>query len=341
MVALAPIPLDESARLMELYKHHILDTPPDERFDLFTQLCTWLYSVPAAAINFIDAERTFFKSIVGLPAYQPARETSICAHAVGGPDMMMVVEDLARDERFHDHPLVAKGLRFYAGAMLLSRSGQRLGTLCIADTQPRLFTEEERRKLSELAKGVGAVLDLHCSTQQLRDAASQDALTGLCNRRLFMERLTSAVARAEPDDPCVLLCLDLDGFKQVNDTFGHAGGDALLCEASRRLTDTTRAGDTVARLGGDEFAILVRGHSTIASIEQLAQRILAAFSQPYSIEASAVPLRGSIGIAMCSDKSMAAAELMRLADTALYRAKQGGRGQYQVYRAGDTMGQGR
>lgn len=199
------------------------------------------------------------------------------------------------------------------------------------------FAAEERRKLSELAKGVGAVLDLHCSAGLLRDAANQDALTGLCNRRLFMERLAAAVLRAQPDDPCVLLCLDLDGFKQVNDTFGHAGGDALLCEAGRRLTETIRAGDTVARLGGDEFAILVRGHSTINSAEQLAQRILEAFSQPYSIAASAVPLHGSIGIAMCFDRGMDTAELMRLADTALYRAKQAGRGQYQVYQAGDAM----
>lgn len=139
MVVSAPIPSDESVRLKALYSHHILDTPPDERFDLFTQLCTWLYNVPAAAINFIDAERTFFKSIIGLPSYEPARETSLCAHAIGGEDMMMVVEDLAQDERFHDHPLVAKGLRFYAGAVLLSSSGQRLGTLCIGDTEPRFF----------------------------------------------------------------------------------------------------------------------------------------------------------------------------------------------------------
>ena len=130
MVAAAPVPSDELARLDSLYSHHILDTPPDERFDLFTRMSTWLFNVPAAALNFIDADRTFFKSLVGFPPYSPVRSTSMCAHAVGGEDAVMVVEDLANHSRFQDHPLVVtRGMRFYAGAVLQAESGHRLGTL--------------------------------------------------------------------------------------------------------------------------------------------------------------------------------------------------------------------
>jgi hypothetical protein len=107
MVALAPIPLNEAGRLNDLYSHHILDTPPDERFDFFTRLCTWLYDVPLAAINLVDDERTFYKSLIGRPRYEPRRATSVCAHAIAGSEPLMVVEDLARDSRFDDHPLLA------------------------------------------------------------------------------------------------------------------------------------------------------------------------------------------------------------------------------------------
>ena len=184
MVAVAPIPSSEMARLQALYSHHILDTPPDERFDLFTRISTWLFDAPVSAINFIDTDRTFFKSLIGFPAYAPLRSTSICAHAVGGEEAVMVVEDLAQDSRFHDHPLfVAKGLRFYAGTVLLAGSGHLLGTLCLGDVRPRTFSADERQKLVALGKGVSAVLDLHRSSLLLLQAASEDTLTGLCNRR--------------------------------------------------------------------------------------------------------------------------------------------------------------
>ena len=244
----------------------------------------------------------------------------------------MIVEDLARDGRFHDHPLVqAKGARFYAGAILRSDTGHALGTLCIGDVRPRIFSANETHKLLELTRGVSAVLDLHRQSRLLFRAATEDSLTGLCNRRLFDERLQNAVARARPDDPCRVLCLDLDGFKQVNDTFGHAGGDALLREVGHRLSAVVRANDTVARLGGDEFAILLQDPAAIDGAERLAQRILDAFAQTYEFEGVAIPIRTSIGIATCYHATTDAAEVMRSADAALYQAKQSGRGRSKVH----------
>ena len=334
MVAAAPIPSDEGARLEALHANSILDTAPDERFDLFTRLCTWLFDVPVAAINFVDADRTFFKSLIGFASYAPARATSICAHAIAEPDPIMVVDDLAQDERFHDHPLVVqKGIRFYAGAILRSNNGQALGTICVGDVKPRAFSADERRKLVELANGVGAVLDLHRNSLLLFHAASQDSLTGLCSRRFFTEKLQSAVAQAHPDNPCGLLCLDLDGFKRVNDTHGHAGGDALLGEVGRRLASVVRSVDTVARLGGDEFAVLLHGPVTEEGTAKMAERILDAFAQYYEFEGTTISIRTSIGIALCGDPGTDAAGLLRAADTALYQAKQAGRGQYKTYQS--------
>ncbi len=316
---------------MALRSYGILDTPPDERFDLFTKISTWLFSVPIAAINFVDSERTFFKSLAGLVAYEPARTTSLCAHAVGNGNDIMVVPQLLEDCRFADHPLVTKGLRFYAGAVLRSSSGHAVGTLCVGDVKARTFSEAEQDRLRQLAQGVGTVLELHRSGLMLLEAATQDPLTGLCNRRLLMRQLEHVLPAASPDHPSVLLYLDLDRFKSVNDRFGHAGGDAMLCEVAARLTHAIRESDLVARIAGDEFAILLSPGSTVPYAEQVARRVLAAFALPFSIDGVSAPIGGSIGIASCPSHATGAPGLVRCADLALYQAKRAGRGRWTVF----------
>lgn len=332
MVASAPVPHDERARLEALHGLEILGTPPEGRFDLFTKVATWLFKAPVAAINLIDADTTFFKSIVGLTPYTPDRDTSLCAHAIGGASPVMVVNDLAEDSRFNDHPLLLDaGVRFYAAAVLRSTCGHALGTLCIGDTTPRRFGAAEQQQLIELADGVCTVLDLHLKSQLLQKSAVTDPLTGLYNRRMFAEALQDAVAHSSEQEPCLLLSLDLDHFKRVNDQFGHAAGDALLCEVGRRLSHTVRAGDIVVRLGGDEFVILLSGVSTTDWPEQLAKRILAAFAVPFFFEERPLEISSSIGIARCPQDASDPEALLRCADTALYDAKQSGRNQYRSF----------
>jgi diguanylate cyclase (GGDEF)-like protein len=161
--------------------------------------------------------------------------------------------------------------------------------------------------------------------------AQHDALTELPNRLLFNDRLCKALTAARVSSPCALLCLDLDGFKAINDSFGHAAGDLLLREVASRLLDNLRKEDSAARLGGDEFAILLQDTSPSAAVAT-AQRVTAALNQPYLLEHYGEAVIGvSIGIACAPTHANDAEGLLSLADKALYAAKSAGLGVPRLY----------
>ncbi len=169
---------------------------------------------------------------------------------------------------------------------------------------------------------------------RIRFMAHHDALTGLPNRLLFRERMEAALERIRrPSDALAVLCLDLDYFKDVNDTLGHPAGDALLEAVARRLRGCVRTGDVVARLGGDEFAILQFSEEQPGDAESLAQRIVEALRQPYQIEGQPAIVSVSIGIAIASESGVSADLLLKCADLALYRAKADGRSTYRFFEA--------
>ncbi|AOP51544.1 phosphodiesterase [Streptomyces lydicus] len=172
---------------------------------------------------------------------------------------------------------------------------------------------------------------------QLQHNASHDALTDLPNRALFTERVTKAVTgRRASDHDTAVLYIDLDGFKQVNDTIGHQAGDELLVQAARRLGDSVRSGDIAARLGGDEFAALITGDGTRdrAAREfrllEIADRLRIKLSEPYRIDGRDVRVAASIGVAF-AEPGVTPAGLLRNADLAMYRAKQAGKGRVELY----------
>src|SRR5439155_6344500 len=164
-------------------------------------------------------------------------------------------------------------------------------------------------------------------------AAFYDALTGLPNRALFMERLGQAQARARgrSGGGFAVLFLDLDRFKVVNDSMGHRAGDQLLVAIARRLDRIRRAGDTVARLGGDEFAVLVEGVDDEPSAGRVADRVHRELSQPFEINAQEVFTSTSIGIALGGVADHRPEDLLRDADTAMYRAKGQGTAKHAVF----------
>lgn len=161
--------------------------------------------------------------------------------------------------------------------------------------------------------------------------AHHDDLTGLPNRVLLRERVERAVAHLGRGAGFAVLCLDLDRFKAVNDTLGHAAGDALLRAVAERLLSCVREVDTVARLGGDEFAVVQAGVARPEDAEELAQRIVGVIGDPYDLDGHQVVIGTSVGVAVAPGDGTAGEALMRSADTALYRAKADGRGVYRFF----------
>lgn len=168
---------------------------------------------------------------------------------------------------------------------------------------------------------------------RLQHDAMHDVLTGLPNRALFLDRLTLALSRHErrSNQGCAVFFLDVDHFKQINDSLGHAAGDMLLVAVSERLSRVLRPHDTAARMGGDEFAILVENIFAIADLDALAQRILAELDQPFDILGHRLQLPASIGIALAGEQHQTADELIQEADLAMYRAKQEGGHRYAIF----------
>ncbi len=175
----------------------------------------------------------------------------------------------------------------------------------------------------------GTYADIHDSKiaeGRLRRRADFDNLTGLPNRALFYDRLRQAMARAARGQPMALLYLDIDHFKSINDSLGHAAGDTLLQVFAARMQQTVRACDTVARLAGDEFTIILEALHDIGDARMLADKLLEALAQPLTLDEQTVQVSASIGVALCRPGESDDAALLQRADTALYEAKRRGRG---------------
>jgi len=171
--------------------------------------------------------------------------------------------------------------------------------------------------------------------EQLAHSAFYDALTGLPNRSLFQKNLERALARSsrEPAHQFAVLFLDLDRFKNINDSLGHIVGDQVLVEAGRRFGSCLRPGDTVARLGGDEFAVLLDGVADTPAITAIADRMNAELEKPFSLNGREVFITVSVGVALSMGRDAPASDLLRNADTAMYRAKGAGRARHAVFDA--------
>jgi diguanylate cyclase (GGDEF)-like protein/PAS domain S-box-containing protein len=167
---------------------------------------------------------------------------------------------------------------------------------------------------------------------QLVHQAFHDSLTSLANRALFKDRVDHALRRTKRQTPSVaVLFVDLDGFKEVNDSLGHAAGDRLLIQVAERLRSCVRPSDTVARFGGDEFAVLIEDASDDVDVVQVAERVLEGLRQPFVVNGRELHVRGSMGIARMESDVDGADHLLRNADLAMYRAKAAGQGGYERY----------
>jgi diguanylate cyclase (GGDEF)-like protein len=210
-------------------------------------------------------------------------------------------------------------------------------------------SEEGKFEIASLGRGFNSMM-LHIKNQidinkrktlllerqqsQMEKLANFDTLTGLPNRQYLMKSLSIELASAKRDKSQVaLMFLDLDGFKQVNDSYGHDAGDKLLCGISSEISDAMRDGDIVGRLGGDEFLIILVGNPTNSQLEAIAKRLINRITQLHHIDGWRIDPSVSIGIALATDSNYAASTLVTNADVAMYKAKNEGKGRYVWFTA--------
>lgn len=445
-----PVPDNEDERLDALDALNILDTEPEEHFDRLTDLAATVCDTPTALITLIDEERQWFKSCFGFDTRETRLDSSFCVYVVDDQEKIMVVEDVTKDPRFEDNPLVTGSphIRFYAGALLTSPAGVAIGTLCVIDYEPRTFGAKKQALLSELA---GVASDLLTARQQslkvryltsaleqadesvlitdgtpldppgpkirwvndafermtgydedellgktprllqspdtsrqtldrvrraleagestqaqtinsrkdgtsyivqwnispvrtedgqvshwvsvqrdvtdqqqredrLRHEAQHDDLTGLLRRDALEERIGTALESESA--PGGLLYIDLDRFKQVNDSLGHSAGDELLRRVSDILRNEVRSTDVLARIGGDEFVVWMASAAAGEEASTAAERIGEALEQPFSIQGEEVFVGASVGVLSDLSRYDSADAALRDADAAMYRAKE-------------------
>ncbi|MGH8325216.1 MAG: putative bifunctional diguanylate cyclase/phosphodiesterase, partial [Steroidobacteraceae bacterium] len=208
---------------------------------------------------------------------------------------------------------------------------------CVSALSRKWQHERTLREQVEALENVVAARTetLEAANRQLRHLATHDALTGLPNRVLLDDRLAQAIAHAGRDSqPCALLVVDLDRFKQINDSLGHRTGDAVLNEVARRLTTVVRDIDTVARTGGDEFIVVVSPTTVGEDVSAIAQRINDTVRQPMPMCGVELHVTASVGIALYPTHAQSAESLIARADGAMYCAKQRGRNTVQCFAAG-------
>jgi diguanylate cyclase (GGDEF)-like protein len=233
------------------------------------------------------------------------------------------------------------GIGLQAALVVALRGDTRVVGL-LAVERSDAFGQRERRLLEAVGAHAGSALEsgqaaraLAAVTElkeRLAHEARHDPLTGLANRSQFSLRVEAALAR-EGTAPAVMF-LDLDDFKGINDTLGHAAGDALLVAVADRLRSSLRDDDLAARMGGDEFAVLLEHAPTSVEAERAAERVMAALVAALTVQERSVRVRASIGVALASSGAGSAAELLRNADLAMYTAKAGGRSRCAIFSPG-------
>ena len=332
--------LDDVRRRKALASYAILDSAPEAAFTDLALLARELFGAPMAAISFLGDERQWFKAECGLGVCETPIEQSFCKLA-SAQDEVLVVRDARLDARFASNPLVLRDpkIRFYAGMRVTSADGTPIGALCVLDTRarPQGITLTEKLALRVLASQVQALLELRRAvmdqaaeleskdrlSRQLSFVAEHDGLTGLSSRAPFQARLGEALVRSAKEGTRVaMMFIDVDHFKQVNDTLGHDVGDEILRSFARRLRNVLRKNDTIARLGGDEFGAVLCDISEDSTLATLVHSVSQRLNEPIRHNGRTVDCRASIGVAIYPDHASTAETLMKCSDLALAQAKE-------------------
>jgi len=301
------------------------------------------FAVPAVAIALVGDDRRCFIGGAAPPAWL-ARDPGALIRSRACANVLEQREPIAVENAA---ALAAGGLvgstlgvPAYMIAPLPPAGGERpAGVLCVFAAAPRTWSADDLRMLVDHASATAPALALRRRPGAVGQAALRtrreglhDPLTGLPNRVLFMERLSQAVARNRREPaPFAVILLDLDHFRTINESLGHAAGDSLLVAVAQRLLDCSRAGDTVARLSGDEFALLIHRVTHAADAARVAERVQGGLRAPIDVDGHEVFTSASFGIALESNGAGEPEHLLRSADLALGSAKRTGRARFAVF----------
>lgn len=307
---------EETFRLQSLHSLKILDAQPDDRYDRITRLATRLFDVPIAMVSLFENDQQWLRSQHGFDAFGDSPEISFFEYAMA-QDNLLVIEDARNDEKLVDNTRITSepNFSFFAGYPLKSPSGIRLGTFCIIDGPARRFSGQDAEALQEMGQMVEA--ELRTLTQ-----TTTDELTLISNRRGFTA-IASHVLKIcrRLKRTATLLMFDLDGFKSINDQFGHQAGDQALVEFAKLLLKNFRDADVIARLGGDEFCILCTDLELVnvpIALDRLQRKIDEFNSQPDNKG----QLRFSVGtVELDSDRHASIDDLIHDADLLMYGDK--------------------
>jgi diguanylate cyclase (GGDEF)-like protein len=310
----------ESARLGALRAYCVLDTGREGRFDDLTNLAATICDTPVSLMSLVDSERLFFKSARGLDIREVPYPDFFCSHAIRQSDIFEVTDAL-EDARFAQYPLVSGSprVRFYAGAPLVNPQGNVLGMLCVVDFVPRKLSPKQLETLRILARQVMCQLELNLQ-------AMRDPLTNLYNRRQLEEGLHREILRARRIGTSVgVMAIDVDHFKNVNDTLGHEAGDCVLRGIAEELAACVREEDIACRAGGEEFVIILpgTGGTALRGRAEAVRRMIEQACIPTG--AGTLKLTVSIGLANFPWYGDTGQAVLRAADVALYKAKAAGR----------------
>lgn len=312
---------DDSARIAALRRLDVLDTAIEEPFEKIVTLVRTVLGVPIATVTLVDRDRQWFKAQRGLEVAETSRAVSFCTHTIQQREPL-IVEDAHLDPRFAGSPLVVgpPHLRSYAGIPLRTPEGYNIGSLCAMDTHIRRFSPADIAILQDFANIV-------CDELELRMIAQVDHLTGALTRRGFIEQAEREISRARRyDRPSAIVILDVDHFKSVNDTYGHAAGDQVLHQIAKLAGVALRPTDVFGRLGGEEFAMLLpetNGEDAVVVAERLRQTIA---DHPMPLPGGrTMHVTASFGVAEFDPMSVSVAAWLERADTMLYAAKAAGR----------------
>lgn len=310
----------EAGRLSALHHYDVLDTAPEESFDRITRLAKTALQMPIVLVSLVDSDRQWFKSKQGLDASETPRDISFCTHAIQ-QDEPFLISNAAEDERFCENPLVTgePHIRFYLGIPLRTPDGHNIGTLCAIDQKPRDLSDVEIDLLRDLARLVVDELEL-------RQIATTDSLTGAQTRRSFDKDLKKEIDRSKRyDRPASLIMFDVDHFKQVNDSYGHAAGDAVLQNLVSLCKDNLRSVDLLGRLGGEEFAILLPETDHLGAMQVAEKLRLKIAETPVKSGDLTIDITASFGVTVFDTEDSDIETPINRADEALYQAKNAGR----------------